>query len=95
MLLEKIKFLCKERNITIAELEREMQISNGSISKWSKSKTSADNILKIAKYFEVTMEFLLNSEVGALSSEAFEFARLFDNLNTKQKDLVKCYISII
>ena len=57
--MEKIKTLCKERNITIAELERRSGISNGQIRKWDNTTPGSDKLLAIADYFDVSTDYLL------------------------------------
>lgn len=68
MVYDKIKFLCNERNITIAKLERATQLSNGSIIKWETSSPKVENLQKIALYFNVTIDYLLGSEENNLPS---------------------------
>lgn len=59
-LLEKIQNLCKEDGITLAALERKSGLSRGSIRLWDKNTPSADKIVKVANYFKVSSDFLLN-----------------------------------
>lgn len=56
---EIIKQLAKERNMTIAELERKTGISNGTIGKWDKQTPSTDPITKIANFLHVSVDYLL------------------------------------
>lgn len=95
LIIEKIRALCNAMGITIAELERSLNISNGAISKWDKSKPSAENILKISEYFGLSMEYFLRNEITPLASESLEFAKEYDKLSEKQKKLVKCYMSVV
>ena len=59
MLLENIRRLCSKKPVSIAKLERETGISNGTISKWGTSSPSIDNVQKVAEYFGVTVDQLL------------------------------------
>ena len=59
--LDIIKQLCKERNISIAQLEQALEYGNGSIAK-SKGNMSADRMFKIAQYFNVSMEYLMTGK---------------------------------
>ena len=60
VLYQRIKELCSRRNITIAKLESELGFGNASIKKWEKtSSPSIDKILKVAKYFDVSIYYLL------------------------------------
>lgn len=58
---EIIKNLVSQSNkvSTIAELERKLDISNGTISKWDKAKPTTDPLTKIAKFFDVSTDYLL------------------------------------
>lgn len=58
-LVEKIKMLCKEQKITVAELERKTGISNGQIRKWDVSTPGIDKLERIADYFDVSVDYLL------------------------------------
>ncbi|HAQ5734356.1 hypothetical protein IGK15_001616 [Enterococcus sp. AZ045] len=59
MLLDKVKELAREKNITIAELERKLDFSQGSISRWVKQSPSSERLQKVADYFEVSTDYLL------------------------------------
>lgn len=60
MLLENIMWLCSKKPVSIAKLERETGIANGTIRKWDKSSPSVDNVRKVAGYFGVTVDELIN-----------------------------------
>ena len=56
---QKIKGLCEKKNISVRQLEKESGLSTGSVSKWEKSIPRADTLLKVANYFNVSIEYLL------------------------------------
>lgn len=60
--LEKIRQLCKERGITIADLEKAVKLSNGAIGKWANSYPRADNLKSVADYLGVTTDELLSED---------------------------------
>lgn len=62
MLLENIRRLCSEKPISIAKLERETGISNGTISRWNTSSPSVENVQKVADFFGVTIDDLIKEE---------------------------------
>ena len=95
MLLNKIKQLCGQKRITISELEKNLGFGNATIRKWDKAQPSVDKVMKVADYFKISIDYLLNPELKLLSNEAEQFARTFDSLSEQQKSLIKCYISII
>lgn len=58
-LVERIKTLCKEKKISIAELERKTGISNGQIRKWDITTPGVDKLVAIANYFDISVDYLL------------------------------------
>lgn len=59
---QKIKELCKKNNISVYQLEKDLDLSTGSVSKWDKSIPRADTLLKVANYLNVSMDYLLDKE---------------------------------
>lgn len=59
MILENITRLCKENGVTIARLERETGIGNGTISRWGISSPTISNVKAVADFFGVTVDQLL------------------------------------
>ncbi|PGS84592.1 transcriptional regulator [Bacillus cereus] len=57
--VDRIKKLCTEQKITIAELERRIQLSNGQIRKWANQTPGVDKVQKVADYFNVPLDYLL------------------------------------
>lgn len=60
---ERIQALCKDRNITVAALERECGLGNATVKKWSISIPSGDRLSKVADYFDVSVDYLLGREL--------------------------------
>lgn len=56
-----IKDLVGKSNIvsSVAELERKLGISNGTINKWNKANPSIESLTKISKFFDVSIDYLL------------------------------------
>ena len=81
---ERIENLRKSVGISQGKLEKELGFSNGSISKWKNSVPTHERLLKIASYFGVTVEYLINGE-GAeekyyINDETAKLAQqLFEN----------------
>lgn len=58
----RIKELCAENNITLNKLESEIGMSTSSISKWkSKFTPTIDKISKVAKYFNVSIDYIVGT----------------------------------
>ena len=58
-----IKNLCDKRKITIFELERQIGISRGILYTWKKSSPSVEKVKKVAEFFNVSMDELVNHKV--------------------------------
>ena len=60
MLYEKVATLCQNNNLTIAKLERECEMGNGTVRGWKKSSPSIENLKKVADYFGITVDGLIS-----------------------------------
>lgn len=63
-IIDTIKFLCKQKGITIKELEVQTELSNGTIGKWSSCSPKTDSLTKIADYFNCSVDYLLGRNVS-------------------------------
>ena len=59
MLYDKIKKIAKENNISIYRIERDLDLSNGSIRKWNSSIPLSQTLTKVAKYLGVSISDLM------------------------------------
>ena len=59
-LKDRIKSLANERGISLPILEAELGFGNSTIVKWDKSTPNADKLNAVAKYFDVSMDYLMN-----------------------------------
>lgn len=58
-ILDRVKKLCTDKGISVGDLEKELELSNGSIYKWIKTTPGADKVEKVADYFNVSVDYLL------------------------------------
>ncbi len=54
----KIKELCRLNNISVNQLETELEFSRGSIYKWDVNIPSIEKVKTVADYFGVTIDYL-------------------------------------
>ncbi len=99
--LEKIRALCLKKGVTITQLERDCGFSVGSLSQAEFPR--ADRLSKIADYFGVSMEYVMDKEDGyytddetAKTAQAIydskELSLLFDAAkDAKPEDLMTAY----
>lgn len=55
----RIKKLCENNNTNIAALERDLELSNGVISKWKKATPNVETLRKVANYFNTSLDYLI------------------------------------
>ncbi len=60
-LAERIKYLRTTNNLTILELSEKTGISKSAISRWENdlADIKGENLITIAKFFDVTIDFIL------------------------------------
>ena len=80
--LENICATLKENGITAKKLTSDLEISNSSVSDWKKgSKPSCDVVVKLAKYFGVSTDYILLGEKSvSISQEDQDILKLFHQL---------------
>lgn len=64
-----IRKLCEEKNITIAKLEKELGLGNGTIASSKSNYMRSDRLKAIADYFGVSMEYLMTGEEKIISGK--------------------------
>lgn len=84
--LERILELQKQSGLTVKALEAATGISNGSFSKWKKGTyaPSAEAVLRLAKYFHVSTDYLF-----CLSDSPYPKVEI--SLTEKEKLLIDAY----
>ncbi|UXS58508.1 helix-turn-helix domain-containing protein [Staphylococcus delphini] len=66
---QRIQKLANSKGMSIAELERKLNLSNGSISRWKKAAPSSKGLTAIADYFDVSVDYLLGRDKEEYSGE--------------------------
>lgn len=77
-LYEKIKELAAQKNISIRQLEEKTGIANGTIRRWNKTNPSTAAIAKVAKFFNVSVDYLLGLDNNRSKNEPVDLADLVD-----------------
>lgn len=85
---ERLTALMKERGLSHKMLENALGISNGSVSKWSKSTPNVKTLKKLEDYFGVTTDYLLTGEEKEKADYSSVNAKLTDLLR-HDTELVK------
>ncbi|WP_270893093.1 helix-turn-helix domain-containing protein [Staphylococcus saprophyticus] len=91
---QRIQNLANKNGLSIAELERILNLSNGSIARWKKSAPSSKGLTLIADYFDVSVDYLLGREKEEYSGEQeddvqmFRDKEAFDSLPPEEREKV-------
>ena len=70
-LLQNIKTLCKQRKMTMKDLELQLEYPLASIRKWEQSKPSIEKVSQVANFFNVSIDSLLDPN---MTDNRVEFA---------------------
>lgn len=62
MILNRVKELCREKNISVPQLEKALDFGEGAIYKWDSSAPIVTNLKKVADYFGVSVDYFLSDE---------------------------------
>ena len=66
---ERVKMLCKERDMSLNKAEADCGFAKGYFSKLDKSAPSSANLQKIAEFFNVSIEYLIAGKDKTYSEE--------------------------
>ncbi|MBD5395902.1 MAG: helix-turn-helix transcriptional regulator [Lachnospiraceae bacterium] len=83
ILVNNIKKLCSDNNISISALEKEMYMSPGLISRWTKNTPAIDRVVEIAKYFHVSLDTLIGNASNEIENNNKNINRLLLGLYNK------------
>lgn len=73
----KIKELADKKGVSLAQIERDLNFSNGIISSWKNGRASQDKLAAIADYFNVSTDYLLGRpEKSSNSDENTDYTAL-------------------
>lgn len=72
MLYDNVRRMCEQKGISVSMLEKKMEFSNGSISKWNDNEPGIRKVQKVADYFGVAIEDLLEQEVREVEIRKLE-----------------------
>lgn len=84
-LKERVKLLANEKGVSLPTLESELGFGNSTIVKWDKSTPNAEKLNAVAKYFNVSMDYLLNGsdENGLTEKDNKDIAKDLENIMEK------------
>ncbi len=66
--VERVKKICKERNIPISKLEKDLGYSNGYIGQLRKGVFPSDRLADIAEYLDLSVSYLMTGKESKTAS---------------------------
>lgn len=98
-LRETVKELCRKRGISLNQLEIEIGVAKGYLSKLGKSKPSSKNLQKISDYFGVSLDYLMTGKEPGIEKYSDDMADLFVEISRSNdvnriKRLLSCYMDL-
>ncbi|MFR2663580.1 MAG: helix-turn-helix domain-containing protein [[Clostridium] scindens] len=85
-LVDKIRTLAKQMDMSLPQLEVELGLGNGTISRWKTSSPNTDKLQKIADYFNVSMDYLLDRETQLSKRDEKDIAKRLETALTDLED---------
>lgn len=82
-LVEKIRALARQRDLSLPQLEQKLGLGNGTISRWRNSSPNTEKLQKIADYFNVSMDYLLGRDQYLTHKDEKDIAKDLDSIMEK------------
>lgn len=90
-LYENIKKVAKSRDCSISKMEKDLDLGKSVTSKFDEHTPSIEKIVKIADYFNVSVDVLIGRPTMLVSPEEAMLLSEFNALNKDGKELVLRY----
>ena len=91
-MFNKIQILMMNNHINKADLAKAISVSSGNLSDWAngRSSPSIEKLIRIADYFDVSLDYLCGREdrYPEPTPDAFELLRIYDGLDKQGKTIV-------
>ena len=86
---ENLRYLIKKNNLKNVDLANQLELSKGAISNYIKGSRppSLDNVIKIANYFDVSIDWLINQKTNELNIAVGEEGKLIYQIPLFHKQL--------
>lgn len=68
---ERLKDLCKQKGVTVAQMESDNGITRGNANKWRRSMPNYKMLMKLSEYFGVSTDYILTGEKSGVSKENY------------------------
>lgn len=90
---DRIKQLCKNKGITVSQLEKELGFSVGSIGKWRQYSPSIEKVLAVAKFFNYSLDELCCINTMKNEEKDGFLSHLYEKTSNGEIVWVPCFLS--
>lgn len=77
-LVDKIRVLARQRDMSLPQLETELGLGNGTISRWRSVSPNTEKLQRIADYFDVSMDYLLGRDNHLTAKDQRDIQKILD-----------------
>ncbi|WP_069999425.1 helix-turn-helix domain-containing protein [Cellulosilyticum sp. I15G10I2] len=93
-IVDRIQALCDAKNTTLIGLERAVNLGRGTIRKWDTNSPSIDKVVRVADYFHIAVDYLIDREENPLSSEILKIVSFLQDkdISPKKEALIMQYL---
>ena len=91
-LVDRIKQVAAQKNLTLKKIELDLGFSNGTIGKWKDSSPTLERILAVADYLNVSLMWLIGR--NEQSFEDSSFLNKYNSLSPTDKIKIENFLSI-
>lgn len=96
IIFERVKDICKQRNITNYALAKAKKLSNSSISNLMNGKTMpyVDTLLRICSALDISLAELIEED-GRINSEEMFLIQNYRTMSQEKRQLLKIYMEML
>ena len=83
-IVERVKRLCHEKGVSVAQMQRDLGFKKGGVYKWNEYRPSTPAVQKMSAYFGKSMSYILNGTEENVpfdeNVENFDVRKMLDEL---------------
>lgn len=81
---DNIKFLCKQKGVTVKQMEETLDITRSSVCRWNNNPPTLNSITKVANYFCVSIDSLVGREERYSDAQALLDVEISEDFELKE-----------
>ena len=90
---ERLQMKIKEKGETVKSTEKQCGMANATIQKWQKQSPRLENVAKVAKFLNISLDWLVYGEENK-SEEEIELLNNYSKLSQRDKKEIQAIIKL-